>query len=358
MEDLNQIQEQTPQTEESNNTFSFVSDEEVQQLSQPQYQQVEQVEEVDEAVPQDANEYVEPQQEQQQETYQNSVDYSDEDVEGAVLNFLSERLGTKIDSFDNLLSSQERSFDERVLAIADFVEKTGRDPQDWFYYQSLNPSEMDDMTAIQVEMASSYPNLSQDEIGMLLQSKYKLDASMYSEDDVKLAQLQLKIDSENARKNIQSIRDEFAAPEVSEQPAQESIINDEWIAEMRRELDDLESIEFDLGNGKSFNFGLEDSYKSDLASKNARLDEFFDSYVRQDGSWDFDKLNIHRAAIDNIDKIVQSAYRQGMSDGQRGIVDRSANVSSKSPQVGNNQPDPISQQLREALGANQGMRFL
>lgn len=357
MEESNQIQEQTPQTQESNNTFSFVSDEEIQQLSQPQYQQVEQVEEVDEAVPQDTNEYVEPQ-EQQQETYQNSVDYSDEDVESAVLNFLSERLGTKIESFDSLLSSQERSFDERILAIADFVEKTGRDPQDWFYYQSLNPSEMDDITAIQVEMASSYPNLSQDEINMLIQSKYKLDADMYSENEVKLAQLQLKIDSGNARNKIQSIRDDFAAPEITNQPVQESIINDEWISDMRRELDDLESIEFDLGNGKSFKFGLEESYKSDLAYRNARLDEFFDSYVRQDGSWDFDKLNIHRAAIDNIDKIVQSAYRQGMSDGQRGIVERSANVSSRSPQVGNNQPDPLAQQLREALGASQGMRFL
>ena len=356
MEESNQINEQAPQTEESNNTFSFVSDEEVQQLSQqpePQYQEQEAQTEI-----QADDQYFEQPQEDYQEPYQEGNQYSNEDVEEAVLNFLSERLGTRIESFDDLVGNQGVELDERILAIADFVEKTGRDPQDWFYYQSLNPSEMDDMTAIQVEMASSYPNLSQDEINTLLQSKYKLDPSVYSEEEVRLSQLQMKIDSENARKNIQGIRDEFSAPDVERSYEQESIINDDWISDMSYELDNLEAIEFDLGNGKTFNFGLDNGYKSSLASKNARLDEYFDDYVRQDGSWDFDKLNMHRAAIDNIDRIVQSAYRQGMSDGQRGIVERSANVSTKSPQVGNNQPDSLQQQLREAMGMGNGMTFL
>ena len=54
-------------------------------------------------------------------------------------------------------------------------------------------------------------------------------------------------------------------------------------------------------------------------NKNARLDEYFDSYVREDGTWDFDTLNSHRAIIDNIDAIVGSTYRQGLSDGQKNI---------------------------------------
>ena len=56
------------------------------------------------------------------------------------------------------------------------------------------------------------------------------------------------------------------------------------------------------------------------------FDEYFDPYVREDGSWDYDMLSSHRAVIDNIDKIVSAAYRQGMGDGQRGIVDKAANV--------------------------------
>ena len=94
---------------------------------------------------------------------------------------------------------QESTIDERVKVIADFVEQTGRNPEDWFRYQALNPSEMDDMTAIRVSMSNEYPNLSGEEVDMLVGSKYKLDEDYHSEDEVKLSKLQLKIDADKAR---------------------------------------------------------------------------------------------------------------------------------------------------------------
>ena len=53
------------------------------------------------------------------------------------------------------------------------------------------------------------------------------------------------------------------------------------------------------------------STRGQLAEKNTRLDEFFDPYVNEDGSWDYDMLNMHRSVIDNIETIVQSVYKQG-----------------------------------------------
>ena len=227
--------------------------------------------------------------------------------------------------------------DERVEAIAKFVEETGRKPEDWFAYQSLNPSEMDDLTAVRINMASKYPNLTQDEVGLLVQSKYKLDSDMYSDEEVRMSQLQLKIDGAEAKQGISSLRDSYAAPQTEEQPMGdvEGFIDDEWISKMEREVDTLTGLEFDLGNERSFTFSLDDSYKSELKSKNARLEQFFDPYVREDGSWDYDTLSSHRALIDNVDKIIQSAYRQGMSDGQRNVVTTAANVSMDTPQRGN-----------------------
>ena len=152
------------------------------------------------------------------------------------------------------------------------------------------------------------------------------------------------------------MRLQYQAPEPSAK-GQDSLIDDQWVLNMRNELNDLEGIDFDLGNGNTFTFGMDETYKGQLAEKNARLDEFFDNYVRQDGSWDYDMLNIHRAVIDNVDKIVQSVYRQGMADGQRGIVQNAANASPTSPNQGNAQPagDPLAQQLREALGLSRGI---
>lgn len=331
---------------ESTPSFTFVSEEEIAALNTPQSKQS--TNWVDSEVQQEIMDESQPDQPDSQ------PEYRPEEIESAVFEFLSERLGRSISSFDDLQEKQQeqRELDERIAAIAEFVENTGRDPRDWFIYQQLNPSEMDDMTAIQVQMASDYPNLSQEEINLLVSSKYKLDPDLYSDGEVKLSQLQMKIDAENARKGIDEMRLRYQAPERQAFEESASIIDDNWVSNMRNELNALEGIDFDLGNGKKFTFGIDESYKSQLAEKNARLDEFFDSYVREDGSWDYDMLNMHRAVIDNVDKVVQSVYRQGLSDGQRGIVEKAANVTPRSPNQGivPKGPDPLTQQLKEALG--------
>lgn len=338
-------------------SFTFVSEEEVAAAQQPQEQAPPIEQTTGEFAPEVQQEFYEEPQAAQPEA---QPEYQPEQIEAAVLEFLSERLGRDIRSFDDLQAAQQeqRELDERISVIADFVEKTGRAPQDWFIYQQLNPSEMDDMTAIQVQMASDYPNLSQEEIGLLVSSKYKLDPDLHSEDEVKLSQLQMKIDAENARKGIDEMRLQYQAPERQAQE-ETSLIDDNWVSNMRGELDALEGIDFDLGNGKTFTFGMDQAYKSQLAEKNARLDEFFDTYVREDGSWDYDMLNMHRAVIDNVDKVVQSVYRQGLSDGQRGIVEKAANVTPTSPNQGIPQPGPdaLTQQLKEALMGDSGMKF-
>ena len=240
---------------------------------------------------------------------------SDEDIESSVLSFLSERLGRDVSSFDDLNPTQQETFrDERVKAIAEFVEKTGRSPRDWFAYQSLNPSEMDDATAVRVNLAAEYPNLAPDEINLLIKDKYKLDSDLYSDEELKLSKLQLKIDAQKAKESIQNIRERYNAPDPS--IARQSITTDDWVNNMSKEVDAMTGVEFDLGNGKSFTFGLDDSHRSSIKDSNSRLDSYFDRYVKDDGSWDFDTLNSHRVVVDNIDSIVASAYKQGLGDGQ------------------------------------------
>mgnify|MGYP003132215793 CR=1 FL=1 len=282
---------------------------------------------------------------------ENIVEYSDSDIEGAVFNYLSERLGRDIDSLDSLSMPQQNALDERVEAIAKFVEETGRTPQDWFAYQQLNTSEMDDATAIRVNMAGEHPDLTREELNLLIGSKYKLDPDVHTEQEIKLSQLQMKIDAQEAKEKIERLRESYKAPEVIEQNA-EAFIDDEWISEMSNEVLDMEGLEFDLGNGKNFMFGIDDDYKSELIEKNSQLENYFDPYIRQDGSWDYDKLSSHRTVVDNIDKIVSSAYRQGMSDGQKGIVSNAANISSGTPQQAPQSENPLQSQMKNILRGN------
>ena len=285
-------------------------------------------------------------------------EYTDQEIETAVFSFLSERLGRDVTSIDDLSVAQQteaQPLDERIEAIAKFVQETGRAPEDWFRFQSLNPEGMDDMTAIRIETANEYPNLAYDELELLVNSKYKLNPDLYTEDEVKLAQLQLKMDGDKARRSIEGIRSSYSAPapQDSSPSEAESIIDEAWISKMSSEVDTLTGLEFDLGEEKTFEFGLTDQYKAQLKDRNARLDEFFDPYVRDDGTWDYDKLSSHMAVIDNIDKIVKSAYTRGLGDGQRTLVDTAANVSTETPQQGNQsqQTNPLADQLKNILGS-------
>lgn len=341
--------------------FSSAEDLAASMQSQPEEQVVEPVSEqpietVEQpAVEETLQEFEQPAQEVQQpveEAPQPEPEYSEADLEEAVMSFMSERLGREINSFDDFSVQQEtNAIDERVEAIARFVEETGRAPEDWFRFQSLNPEGMDDMTAIRIQLSNDHPNLSYDELNLLVNSKYKIDPDLYSEEEVNLAKLQLKMDGDNARRSIEDIRQGYAAPEY-ESEAPESVIDEQWISNMVDEVETLEGLEFDLGDGNLFEFGLDDNYKDQLMGKQARLDEFFDSYVREDGSWDHDLLSSHMAVIDNIDRIVKSAYTRGLGDGQRTLVDTASNVSTQTAPQGNQnqQTNPLADQLRNIMG--------
>lgn len=282
-------------------------------------------------------------------------EYSDQEIEDAVFVYLSERLGRELNSFDDLTTPQAPALDERIEAIARFVQETGREPQDWFAYQSLNPSEMDDLTAVRVSMASEYPNLAPQELDLLIGSKYKLDSDIHTDEEVRLSQVQLKVDAQKARTQIEGVRDTYKAPAPRENQQfedPEPIITADWIAQMSAEVDALEGLEFDLGGEKTFTFGLNDQYKNQLKNKNARLDEYFDPYVSEDGSWDYDLLSSHRAVIDNIDSIVAAAYKQGLGDGQKNLVSNAANVQSQTPSYGEqgvNQTSALADKVKDLM---------
>jgi len=295
-------------------------------------------------------------------TETNVEQQEDVDVDGLVLGYLSETLGMDLNSIDDLKSSiapQQAEIDERVKVIADFVEKTGRSPEEWFQYQAINPSEMDDLTAVKMSMTSEYSDLSPEEIDMLVGSKYNLDEDLYTEDEIKLSKLQLKIDANKSRQSIEQLRSNYELPATQQTEAVQSPIDEQWIEAMTNETNALEALSFDLPSGE-FNFGITDDYRGQLIDKNSNLETFFDQYVDQNGQWDYDTFNSHRALVDNIDAIAKSIYQQGMSDGQRRIVDQAANVSTQSPNVatGNNSGNNLEQQILDALNVDKTLRFL
>lgn len=349
------ISDETPQPEE-------------QPTEQPEKAPLESVQDEPQPVTESAQEEQQQEaavEEQPQSTLEEEEEISDSEMESVMLEYLSERLGRKVSSFDEVQETQNTSvdIDERVAAINEFVQKTGRDPQDWFTYQAMNPSEMDDVSAVRNQLKSQYGDLSESDLNLLIENKYKLDADLYDDSEIRLSQIQLKMDADKARQEIEGLRSQYAAPARKEVSTEEpsSIVNEEWLGSMSAEVDALDGIEFEVAKDKSFTFGLEDNYKSELKSKNENIEDFFSSYVSGEGQWDFEKWNMHQAVLDNIETIVKTAYQQGLGEGQRGLVDKAANVQYQPNQVtntGQSDAPSVEDQLRQALGMNDnGLTF-
>ena len=287
---------------------------------------------------------------------------NDEPTEEETLSFIDSFLQEKYGSgLEDILSQQSNNvdIDERLLPILQFVKDTGRSPEDWFRYQMLNPTEMDDLSAVRMQISTEYPELSTQDINDLIESKYKIGDDYLDEKEQKLGQLQLKIDANKARREIDGLRSGYLArTEMVNATSNEveSIVDDNWLQEMSSEVDALEGIDFEIANGKTFTFGLNDSYKNNLKSKNAQLDSFFDQYVEQNGQWNHELFSMHRTVVDNIDEIVKAVYGQGLSDGQRKIVQNVANIDSSQPNVGpGGQRNSLLEQIENIMGQSDSM---
>ena len=300
---------------------------------------------------------------EEKEFHASTDDYEEEDsndndttavevTDDLILQRLSEKLGKEVKDFSEL-SQSHGDIDERLQPIVDFMNETGRSIKDWVAYQQLNPSEMDDITAIQVQMASDNPALSREEITYLLSNRYKLSPDEYSEDEVKLSRIQLKADAGVAKGKIAKIQESYKVPmdtsAGSEEVSEVNQFDEDWVSSSKEIVNDAKKIEFDLGDNGKFSFGIGDKYKQSLTGKLSNPDEFFfGHYLSDDDSWDQDRMVRDRTVLDNFPSIVKAIYQKGIGDGEKRNVKRAANVQTKTPK-GTTQPKPdiVTQQLRD-----------
>lgn len=306
-----------------------------------------------------------PEQVEVEQSSFNEESDSEEDLDVIFTDYLNERFGTNDLTLDylqerlNTPQQQQLELDERVAKIAEFVENTGRSPEEWFQYQQLNPTEMDDLSAIKLQTMSEYPNLSADQVDKLVGSRYKLDEDLHDESDIELSKIQLQIDAQKAKESIDNLRSSYMLPQ--DQASTADLFDDQWVDNMRSTVSDIDGISFDLPNGEEFTYGLDSTYKSNLINKNENLETYFDQYIDENGNWDVESLSVHRAVVDNMPAIAKALYQQGLSDGQRNLVGKAANAQMSTPGVAQGQEaDPIAEQLKNALlgGKDSTMKFL
>jgi len=268
--------------------------------------------------------------ENQTSQQEESEELSDDQV---VLNYLSEKLGRDIESFDDFdnTSAETKSNDfasEQLQVINDYVRDTGRSVQDYLNTQTVDLSNVSDDAVIKEYLQLENPTLTEAELSDYIAATYKTDAEEYSARDTNAGKVQLTKDARAARDYFNQIKEDYAMPTEAGDPGVSDADRGEWLSTMENEVNDLEGLSFSMNDqGEEFTYNLDDEARQEIMGYNSDLENFFDKYVNESGDWNFDALNTDMYIMNNIDKIVRGVANQYRSKGTENVINEIKNPS-------------------------------
>ena len=268
----------------------------------------------------------EPQTSQPQE----GEEISDDEV---VLQYLSEKLGRDLTSFDDLntTGTETESNDfasEQLQVINEYVKNTGRTVQDYLNTQTVDLTNVSDDALMKEYLKIDNPSLTDAELNDYIATTYKTDKEAYSERETNAGKVQLMKDAKTARDYFNQVKQDYAMPVKADDPAVSEAERGEWLSQMEETVNDLEGLSFSMNDkGDEFIYNLDDDARQEIKGHNSNLENFFDKYVDKSGDWDFDALNTDMYILNNIDKIVRGVANQYRSKGTESVINEIKNPS-------------------------------
>jgi hypothetical protein len=262
---------------------------------------------------------------------QEGEEISDDEI---VLQYLSEKLGRDLTSFDDLnttTSTETENNDfasEQLQVINEYVKNTGRTVQDYLNTQTVDLTNVSDDALMKEYLRIDNPNLTDAELNDYMATTYKTDKEAYSDRETNAGKVQLMKDAKAARDYFNKVKEDYAMPIKADDPAVSEKERGEWLGQMESEVDDLEGLSFAMNDqGEEFVYNLDDDARQEIKGYNSNLENFFDKYVNESGDWDFDALNTDMYILNNIDKIVRGVANQYRSKGTESVINEIKNPS-------------------------------
>ena len=161
-------------------------------------------------------------------------DISDDEV---VLQYLSEKLGRDINSFDDLNNNNQpvESNDfasDQLKVINDYIKNTGRTVQDYINTQTVDLSNVSDEAVLREYIRLDNPKLTDAELNDYLTETYRTDKEKHSAREMNAGKVQLTKDAKAARDYFNQIKQEYAMPSESKQQVLSDEDRQAWIGEM------------------------------------------------------------------------------------------------------------------------------
>jgi hypothetical protein len=285
-----------------------------------------------------------------EEPEENDVDSYDS--YDATLDVLNEKYGTEYEDLDELLDDLEGEqgqgyASEQIAELNRFVSETGRSPEDYFKTQTQNYDEMSDSEVIKEYLSLENPDLTQKEIDLFFDSTYKQNEDKYNSEDNELGKIHLKRDVAKARDELKELQEEYWSPnELSDTYSDEEVEQmemeqreqlEDFYDGMDKELEDIESLTFQINENESFDYKLTEEDKQVVGDALANLDDFFAPYMDEKGEIDRESLAVDMMAMKLQDKIVRSVASQYRSKGSEQVLRDIKNPSFEPAKVTSNQ---------------------
>ena len=270
----------------------------------------------------------------------------------ATLDVLNEKYGTEYEDLDELLDDLEGEqgqgyASEQIAELNRFVSETGRSPEDYFKTQTQNYDEMSDSEVIKEYLSLENPDLTQKEIDLFFDSTYKQNEDKYNSEDNELGKIHLKRDVAKARDELKELQEEYWSPnELSDTYSDEEVEQmemeqreqlEDFYDGMDKELEDIESLTFQINENESFDYKLTEEDKQVVGDALANLDDFFAPYMDEKGEIDRESLAVDMMAMKLQDKIVRSVASQYRSKGSEQVLRDIKNPSFEPAKVTSNQ---------------------
>ena len=261
---------------------------------------------------------------------QEGEELSDDQI---VLQYLSEKLGRDIDSFDDFdntsVETESNDFaSEQLQVINEYVKNTGRTVQDYLNTQTVDLSNVSDDAVMKEYLKLENPSLTEAELNDYIAATYKTDSEEYSSRETNAGKVQLTKDAKAARDYFNQVKEDYAMPMQAEDSGMSDADREEWLSTMESEVNDLEGLSFSMNDkGEEFVYNLDDEALQEIKGYNSNLENFFDKYVDESGDWNFDALNTDMYILNNIDKIVRGVANQYRSKGTENVINEIKNPS-------------------------------
>ena len=255
---------------------------------------------------------------------------SDDEV---VLQYLSEKLGRDLTSFDDLSTTSEQTesndfASEQLQVINEYVKNTGRTVQDYLNTQTVDLTNVSDDAVMKEYLKLENPSLTEAELNDYIAATYKTDSEEYSSRETNAGKVQLMKDAKTARDYFNKVKEDYAMPTQANDLAVSEAERSEWLSQMEGTVEDLEGLSFSMNDkGDEFIYNLDDDARQEIKGYNSNLENFFDKYVDKSGDWDFDALNTDMYILNNIDKIVRGVANQYRSKGTESVINEIKNPS-------------------------------